>query len=477
MKRSTRILSYKRIMTALALMAALCLCMASLCACDNTAEGTENGKTPTTAEKSDGKQIQAVINTERTMYNVLPDSDDFSLDVVTNSDGDIHYRSSNEAVAYVDQGGDVRVGRIGEASINISIPATERFTAATRTVRVKVAKKQKLQLAKKSYRLSYGDAPFQIFAKTNIKSSRKMRFKTNDSNIIMVDADGVASVTGPGRTTITVIAPGTTRYHAATADVAIEVDRKAQKIILDKDTFDVSLVDNIKLKADSDSGGALTYKSSDESILKVSKKGKIEPVALGEATVTVYQKGDKEYKPAKKTVSVTVREPNAEEQRLAAVEWAIQIASDDSFCYGTGSGAHRYGCYFCGTNYGPNKYIKPNAKYLKTYCCNPFVHAAYAHGAQNKAMLRACQKGSGIGLSDDTFTRYGCWENIGKPGFDKLVPGDVFVKKGRHASLYCGGDDEVEAGAGGWGPTSISVKSAARSRYNSCTYVMRYTGE
>lgn len=167
----------------------------------------------------------------------------------------------------------------------------------------------------------------------------------------------------------------------------------------------------------------------------------------------------------------------------AACEWAEMIAADDSFTYGAGKRAHRYGCYFCGTNVGPNKNIKGKSlvnghSYEKTYCCNPFVHAAYAHGAGDPAMLKACQNGGGVAMSAKSYTRYGHWTNKGKISYGSLKRGDVLVCPS-HVALYVGNGQIAQAADndGAWTATSIRVNGMSKSRYESkWKFVMRYTG-
>lgn len=174
-----------------------------------------------------------------------------------------------------------------------------------------------------------------------------------------------------------------------------------------------------------------------------------------------------------------------------AVKWAINIAGDNSFAYGKGSRAHHGGCYFCGTNVtGPKKATK-GSKWEKTYCCNPFIFAAYAHGAKDAAILKACQKGKCGGMLPGDWTKYGCFATVGKckdVAYEKLLAGDVIIsnkeKSGQyhHVIMYCGDNKYVEAGYEGWGSGTIGVRSDMKGeykkhyqKYSSC-YVMRYTG-
>ena len=166
-----------------------------------------------------------------------------------------------------------------------------------------------------------------------------------------------------------------------------------------------------------------------------------------------------------------------------AVNWAVATARDNTFMYGTGSRAHNYGCYYCGTNITGKKKAKKGSKWEKTYCCNPFVHAAFAHGTKNKRMLSACKGGGGGGTSPGTWTRYGCWKKVGKcknVPFSKLKVGDIIMKS-QHVWIYTGEDGIVEAGASGFSASSIKHKNGAKKRYSdykklSSGYVCRYKG-
>ena len=160
----------------------------------------------------------------------------------------------------------------------------------------------------------------------------------------------------------------------------------------------------------------------------------------------------------------------------AAVEWAVNIANDNSFAYGVGKRAHKFGCYFCGNSLKIKGSSKVNGhSYAKTYCCNPFVSAAYAHGAGDKAMLRACQSGHGIGMTVKSYTRYGNWKYMGHPAYKDLRKGDVLVKKS-HVAMYIGNGKYVQAGGEGWGANTIAVSDFSAKKYGSFSFVMRYTG-
>lgn len=165
-----------------------------------------------------------------------------------------------------------------------------------------------------------------------------------------------------------------------------------------------------------------------------------------------------------------------------AIRWAVWIAGDNRFHYGHGKEAHHNGCYFCKTQ--PKVKKKAGIKdYERTYCCNPFVGAAWAHGGCDQAALKMCQKGTswdfhkGCGYDKSTL-----FKNLGKPKKSNLKAGDVLCSD-THVALYIGGGKLVEAGGGddnvknskSWN-NSIRVKELTDKKYATFKRVHRYIG-
>ena len=177
------------------------------------------------------------------------------------------------------------------------------------------------------------------------------------------------------------------------------------------------------------------------------------------------------------TYEIKEQEWTNKEAVQAAVDWAVMIANDDSFTYGTGKRAHNYGCYFCGNNLKIKGKSKVNGhSYEKTYCCNPFISAAYAHGAEDPNLLKACKSGHGLAMTVKSYTRYGNWKKVSsKPKKSELKVGDVLVKS-NHVAMYIGDGEYVEASGESWSAKSISVKPLSDKRYKQFKFVMRYTG-
>lgn len=184
---------------------------------------------------------------------------------------------------------------------------------------------------------------------------------------------------------------------------------------------------------------------------------------------------------------------------LQAINWAVSVSRDNSFAYGEGERAHRGGCYFCETNTGKRMYKKEKKgephmvkgkdgkyhTYEKTYCCNPFIFAAYAHGAEDAKIHAACRKGKCGGMSTRDWTRYKCFKVVGRCKdlkFSDMQAGDVIIcdKTHHHVWMFTGKNGIVEASGGNWGKDSIKHKGGARDRFKTyqkdkTAYVLRYT--
>ena len=137
-----------------------------------------------------------------------------------------------------------------------------------------------------------------------------------------------------------------------------------------------------------------------------------------------------------------------------AIRWAIWIAGDNDFHYGYTSkdkkiNAHHNGCYFCGTNTDKGGRSKKGiVDYQHTYCCNPFVGAAWAHGGCVPKAMELCSKGSSWGFSKGSgYDKSSLFINLGHPAKSKLKAGDVLCRD-THVALYIGNGKIAEASHG-----------------------------
>ena len=129
------------------------------------------------------------------------------------------------------------------------------------------------------------------------------------------------------------------------------------------------------------------------------------------------------------------------------IEWAKWIAADNSFHYGVGDDAHHNGCYFCDTQPASKK-KSGIVGWEKTYCCNPFVGAAWAHGGCVPTAHNMCLTGRSWDFNIGTgYDASSLFSKLGKPAQSNLRPGDVLCN-GHHVVLYIGNGKIAEASGG-----------------------------
>lgn len=181
--------------------------------------------------------------------------------------------------------------------------------------------------------------------------------------------------------------------------------------------------------------------------------------------------------------------PKTLKARQAAVDWAIDIANDNSFHYGETKWAHHNGCYFCGTNQASGSLKRKAGASLaeceKTYCCNPFVTAAYNHGAGAKEA--DCKVSSlRVGLANDPnkiFNNTDAWLRVSKPSdSSELKVGDILLTP-THAMIYAGnnkivhakGHDDGKKNSKMWND-SILLGKLTDYQWNRTSKIYRYLG-
>ena len=184
--------------------------------------------------------------------------------------------------------------------------------------------------------------------------------------------------------------------------------------------------------------------------------------------------------------SLTLKKTNAQVIN-DAVLWAIWIAGDNTFHYGYTNksktiNAHHNGCYFCGTNTDKGGRSKKGiVDYQHTYCCNPFVNAAWAHGGCVPKALSLCQKGSSWGFGKGSgYDASTLFTKLGHPAKSKLKKGDVLCRD-THIALYIGDGKIAEAGSGDdnkkgstkWN-NSIRVRTLTDANYKNFPRVYRF---
>lgn len=160
-------------------------------------------------------------------------------------------------------------------------------------------------------------------------------------------------------------------------------------------------------------------------------------------------------------------------------KWARWIAGYNIFHYGHGEHAHHNGCFFCKT-----QRLKMNHGIVEpeyTYCCNPFVGAAWAHGGGDATAYKMCHSCNSwdFNMGSGSYEKSKLFDKLGKPAKSNLKAGDVLCNS-HHVALYIGDGKIAEAGhednnvinSKSWN-SSIEITSLD---YSSFDRVYRYNG-
>ena len=340
-------------------------------------------------------------------------------------------------------------------------------------INYKERKTQEISVADSKYSMTYPglDAPLEAKA----TSGDDLIYISSNPKVATVDENGNIVAKGEGKADISIQQIGTGEYEKAEKSVSV----------------DVKSIDAY----------SITFHSSDDAdevtkqIIPIDSEQTLQPNTfengshqfLGWATeddgLVEYLDSDQVADLAEKGKNTDLYAVWSGDGARAAVAWAVNIANDNSFAYGTGPACHRIGCFFCGTN----QRNKPKG-YEKTYVCLTFIGAAYAHGAEDPEILAADRSNKmPMYENNDNFSHFSCWNKVGSCAsltIDDLQPGDVIIKWAAnndtgHVCMYIGGDNLVEASNEGWGANTISVNAGAARRLqglrsDSRNYVMRY---
>lgn len=368
----------------------------------------------------------------------------------------------------------VNVFRVREIDIeDNSINTTERVE-----VNYIQKKKQNITIKQDKYEMTFPGEDANIAAKSS--SGETLTYTSSNPKVVSVDAKGNLTSRGAGEAIITVKQIGNGKYYEAEdiIDVsvkAIDAYTVTYHSSAEKDTTIKQIVrvgEDLNLQENTFENGEhefLGWARTDDGLVEFEDSEHVEELGKTGDNIDLYAvwTGD---------------------GARAAVAWAVRMANDDSFAYGTGDVCHSAGCYYCGTN----QRNKPSG-YEKTYVCLTFVEAAYAHGAEDPELLSECQAGKRcLAVNDTNFSRYSCWKKIGYTSdltIDDLEPGDVicFYNAGGydngHMEMYAGNGDIVDSAYEGWSADTMALRPGQAARdlrdatsHNGNSYVMRYVG-
>ena len=215
---------------------------------------------------------------------------EFTLPTLSGVTTDVKYRSSNTAVATVDETtGAITYGNtVGETTITAYAEANETHLAGEASYILTVEKATRtLSFSGSTASATYGDK--NITVPTLSGGVDGVVFSSSKENVATVANDGTVTLVGGGETIITATLIETATHTGASASYTLTVNKATRTLSFDKTSLSVSFGDGFsdftKPTLSGDLNG-VKYESSDLSVAKVDNKGDVTFLSSGEVTIT-----------------------------------------------------------------------------------------------------------------------------------------------------------------------------------------------
>ncbi len=232
-----------------------------------------------------------------------------SLNVQGGNNGKLSFKSSDAGVVKVSDKGELTFVNAGQADITVSQAATDT-TAAPAAIKVSVTVNKILgrELNAENMTLKVDDVtPIEVGGGNGTQGG-ELRYRSDNPKIASVDNGGKVTAFAKGTTKVTVTEATSTNYLGQTATADVSVGLKDAPALTAKAVTVTFGTPNQSLNVQGGNNGKLSYKSSDAGVVKVSDKGELTFVNVGQADITVSQAAtDTTAAPAAIKVSVTVK--------------------------------------------------------------------------------------------------------------------------------------------------------------------------
>ena len=196
-----------------------------------------------------------------------------------NSAGSYTITSSDENVLRPDAGGGFLAVSPGSAKIT-----AKTYNGKTSTLKVKVyAAPEFISLNAAELAIGAGDV-FALSPVLSEGSPTEIIYSSSDAAIAAVDADGIISAVSPGDAVITA-----ETYNGLSASCAVRVCPAPEEIILRVPSTELGLNESVQIEAEflpEGSMASLSFRSSNDNYISVSKTGMVKALRTRTATIT-----------------------------------------------------------------------------------------------------------------------------------------------------------------------------------------------
>lgn len=230
----------------------------------------------------------------------------------------VTYSSSNTDFCMVTGSGLVALSETpGEVTITAKFAGNDDYLPAQASYVIKVIKKEK-----KDAGISFEDTMIMIDLanpNTTVKdlgflnpNNLAVTYSSNKTDVAEVDAEGNVTLKKAGRVNIDVTFAGNDEYKAASASCTLIVNdyRSTSELSFDQEEYTANMKEGTTFAeaklVNEDNLAPLTYTSSNDEVATVATDGTVTLRSTGEATITVWFAGDKNFKAASASYKLTV---------------------------------------------------------------------------------------------------------------------------------------------------------------------------
>ena len=198
----------------------------------------------------------------------------------------------------------------GNYTLTVTTIADKNHNPVTKEVNITVNKlSTEIILANETLDLKVGDEVTDL-ANLTPAGAGNLTLTSSDEDLVYIDDDGIVIGNGQGQAIITVSFAGNENYTASeNKTITVDVSLNDASVTVDNDTLDLKVDETYAINATKHPETILldiTYKSSDDSVATVDKKGIVTAVGEGTAIITLSVGDDEIYAINSTNVSVTV---------------------------------------------------------------------------------------------------------------------------------------------------------------------------
>ena len=246
--------------------------------------------------------------------------------------GSLEFISNDTGVVTVDANGNIKGIKVGNAAVRVNYIGNGKYRSASKTVNVVVSDVETSIDTADEIKVIVTEQEY-INAVLNPKEAGLLKFSSNDTSVVTVDANGKVKGIKVGSASVTISFAGNGKYRPVSKTVNVVVsDIETSIDVADEIIVNVTESEFIIASLNPNearSAGLLKFSSNDTGIVTVDNRGNIKGIKLGTATVTIsFEDKNGKYRSISKNVTVNVVD----------VETKITVDCDNiNLIYGDGS--------------------------------------------------------------------------------------------------------------------------------------------